>query len=599
MEIASRRWFLGSADDPVTALMRVHRQVHPRASIAPVRHGYTVAERMHKGQVRKSGEEYITHPLAVAGILAELGMDTTTLVAALLHDTVEDTSYDLPTLAGDFGDEVALLVDGVTKLDKAYFGADAEIETLRKMLVKAGEDVRVLVIKLADRLHNMRTLDARSPASRTRIATATLDTLVPLADRLGIQQLKRSLEDAVLRNLEPDAYFEIMCHVANRPTWTRSLDSTIFKVRAHLAKHRINAQVTARDRHAYSIWKDTLAKGEPVAHDLPRILVVVDGPRTDCYTALGALHTLMRPVPGRFKDFIASPKNNLYRSLHTTVVGPDGTRVEVLIRTKSMHHFAEYGIVANFRDPLTAAQLDPQDREEQLAWLHRVVSWQDVADDATRFIDALRCEVSASKIQVFSGGRGLLLPVGSTPVDVAFTIDPMLALALTGASVNGRPVRLSTALNEGDVVEIFTTDEAYAAVRRGPAREWLEFVRSPRARLEISRWYASPETTTFHEAVPAPEGKPERPASIRARLRTGWHAIGLALQAHGRALPHAAVLSAVAQQWDYPDFDAVAVAVADRKLTAADVAAHLIDYVDQPASERLSSMISPAGRRSG
>jgi len=547
-----------------------------------VRRGYVIAEEMHRGQMRKSGEEYITHPLAVARILAELGMDTTTLVAALLHDTVEDTSYDLRTLSEDFGGEVALLVDGVTKLDKAYFGDDAEIETIRKMLVKAGQDVRVLVIKLADRLHNMRTLGARSPASRARIARATLDVLVPLSDRLGIQALKRLLEDSVLATLEPEAYADIDTHVNNRPLWTHTLDTTISDVKLHLRKANIDAEVAPRPRHYYSIWKDTIDKGLPLVYDLPRIVIVVDGSRNDCYTALGTLHSRWHPVPGRFKDFIASPKNNLYRSLHTTVIGPDNKHVEVLIRTIGMHHFAEYGIVANFRDPQSAARLDPRDRTDQLAWLHRVVNWQHVADDASRFLDALRCDLSEAQIQVFtSRGQPVLLPSGSTPVDVAFTVDPDLGHACVAATINGRLAPLSRQLEDGDVVEIVTRDRERASlgIGAGPAREWLDFVKSPQARLEINRWYQNAADTVAADAT----------LTVTGRLKLGRTAIVVALRAQDRFLRDDALLHNVAVQLDYPDLDSMLVAIADHRLTAGEVVDRLITLVDHPMARRAIS----------
>jgi GTP pyrophosphokinase len=562
-------------DDPIGDILRLHRKVHPHSDVRSIRRGYITAERMHRGQMRKSGEEFITHPLAVARILAELGMDTTTLVAALLHDTVEDTSYDLRTLSADFGAEVALLVDGVTKLDKAYFGADAEIETYRKMIVKASQDVRVLVIKLADRLHNMRTLGSRSPASRARIARATLDVLVPLSDRLGIQALKRLLEDSVLETLEPEAYADIHRHVDHRPLFTEVVDRTIADVRVHLRKADIDADVRARPRHYYSIWRDTIAKGRPLSHDLPRIVIIVDGPRNDCYTALGTLHSAWHPVPGRFKDFIASPKNNLYRSLHTTVIGPDDKPIEVLIRTVAMHHFAEYGIVANYRDAQAAARLEVRDRAEQLTWLHRVANWQHVADDASDFIEALRCDLAEAQIQVFTvSGQGVLLPSGSTPVDVAFTVNAELGHACVAATVNGRLVPLSSPLDDGDVVGILTRDHERAPrdTFAGPPREWLEFVKSPQARLEITRWH--------EQAARAKD--PDGPQSIAARLRLGRQALGAALQAHDRYLHDATRLHTIAGELDFPDLDAMFVAIGDRKLAATDIAVRLIALIDNP-----------------
>ena len=399
----------GQGGDPVSELLRAHRHIHPRSDLGLVRKGYKVAEQMHRGQFRKSGDAYITHPLAVARILADLGMDTTTLVAALLHDTVEDTSYTLGKLSEEFGPEVALLVDGVTKFDKVYFGNIAEAETIRKMLLRAGQDVRVLVIKLADRVHNMRTLDARSTASRRRIAGTTKDVLVPLCDRLGIQVLKRELEDMVLWALESEWYSTIDSHVKNRPDRTAFLSQVTRTLQAGLGRAKVDAKISERPRHYYSIWKDTVAlhgralrdgpkaRRDPskLLRDLPRIVIVVDGQRTDCYSALGVVHTTWRPVPGRFKDFIASPKNNLYRSLHTTVLGPNDQPLEVLIRTEPMHRSAEYGIVANFRYPDHLARLSPQAREEQLTWLRRVLDWEDVADGAESFHALLTRQLAA------------------------------------------------------------------------------------------------------------------------------------------------------------------------------------------------------------
>jgi GTP diphosphokinase / guanosine-3',5'-bis(diphosphate) 3'-diphosphatase len=567
-----RRWQLRlplrETGDPVAGLIRAHRRVHARGDVRAIRAAYHKAAEMHRGQMRKSGDEYITHPLAVAEILAELGMDTTTLVAALLHDTVEDTSYTLPALEADFDAGVALLVDGVTKFDKAFFGDTAEVETVRKMLVKAGQDVRVLIIKLADRLHNMRTLDARSPASRVRIARATLDVLVPLCDRLGIQVLKRSLEDTVLYALEPEAFGEIDTYVAGRHRFTRTVDRTVVATRKALAAAHISAHVGPRHRHYYSIWKDTLAQGIPVDHDLPRIVVVVDGPQTDCYTALGTLHAMWRPVPGRFKDFIASPKNNLYRSLHTTVIGPGDRPVEVLIRTEAMHHAAEFGIAANFRDPQAAARLAPPARAEQLAWLHRVVDWQETVDDAAKFIDALRCEIGEQQIHVFTeAGQAVLLPTGATPVDLAYTVDPNLGHVCVGASINGRLAPLSSLLDEGDVVEIITRgNSGPLGGGPGPAREWLEFVRSPQARLEINRWFATPEPV----------------ATVEQRMRLGRATIGLALHEHGRRLVNERPLRDLASDLGYPDVGALLVAVADHRLPATEVANRLVAIVDRP-----------------
>jgi GTP pyrophosphokinase len=550
------------ADDPVIDLLRTHRQIHAHADVNVLRRSYTIAERMHRGQMRKSGEPYITHPLAVAQILAELGMDTTTLVAALLHDTVEDTSYTLPALEAEFGPEVSLLVDGVTKFDKVYFGETAEAETIRKMLVKAGKDVRVLIIKLADRLHNMRTLGARSPASRARIARATNDVLVPLCDRLGIQALKRELEDTVLSNLHPEDFATIDKLVKSRPSWRGFLDRVIGRLQPALTKAKITASVAPRPRHYYSIWKDSRElTREP--HELPRVVIVVDGPQTDCYAALGTVHTTWRPVPGRFKDFIASPKNNLYRSLHTTVLGPDNQPLEVLIRTEDMHRAAEYGIVANFRFPQQTARLTREARGEQLSWLRRMLDWQVVADDAERFLDALRCDLTTNQIHVFTAdGRKVQLPLGSTPVDLAYTLDTELGHSCVGARRSGRLIPLSSRLAEGDVVEVLSQPSATA----GPSREWLSFVKTPHARLQINRWFA--------------DGT--EPATIAHRVKLGRAAVGLALRKRDRGLADDTPLMAVVGELGYPDLEALLVAVAEHRLEADTVVDRMIAVVDRP-----------------
>jgi GTP pyrophosphokinase len=560
-------------DDPVTTLVRTHRAIHPYMDASMLRRGYAIAESMHRGQFRKSGEPYITHPLAVAQILADLGMDTITLVAALLHDTVEDTQYTLQALHGDFGPEVAHLVDGVTKFDKVFYGKDAEAETIRKMIVAAGKDVRVLIIKLADRLHNMRTLDARSPASRARIAHATQDVLVPLSDRLGIQALKREIEDAVLFHLEPEAYTRIDDHIRHRPGWAEYLADVAAQSQAALRRTKVDAAVGARPRHYYSIWKDTVAGGYKVPFDLPRIAVVVDGPETDCYAALGAIHGQWRPVAGRFKDFIASPKNNLYRSLHTTVIGPDDRTVEVLIRTEAMHRLAEYGIAANFRYP------KPGDREElddsdQLAWLRRVLGWEQETTDPSQFLQSLRCDLAEAQIQVFANGRPVVLPAEGTPVDVAYEMGSEVGDYCLAAKINGRLAPLSSPLSEGDVVEIFTEAEGHpefdmTAGPSGPQREWLGFVKSTHAQRQISRWFAE-----HHEPG----------ISIADKVRLGRAAIGLALRQHDRGLASVVPLRQLAEEMGYPDLETLLVAVVDRTVSPDAVVERLIAMVDQRPS---------------
>jgi guanosine-3',5'-bis(diphosphate) 3'-pyrophosphohydrolase len=561
--------FQGHDDDPVTVLTRTHRSIHPSADAGVLRRSYTIAESMHRGQMRKSGEPFITHPLAVAQICATLGMDTTTLVAALLHDTVEDTSYTLEALHSDFGPEVTHLVDGVTKFDKAFYGKAAEAETIRKMIVAAGKDVRVLVIKLADRLHNMRTLGARSPASRARIATATLDVLVPLCDRLGIQALKRDLDDVVLFHLEPDAFARIDEHVKNRPGWSEYLDDVKAKAHTALRRSRVDAEVTVRPRHYYSIWKDTVAGGHTVPFDLPRIAVVVDGPETDCYAALGAIHGQWRPVAGRFKDFIASPKNNLYRSLHTTVTGPDGRLVEVLIRTESMHRYSEYGVATSYRYPKDAETSDSG--ADQLTWLKRVLDWQQETTDATQFLASLRCDLSEAQITVFAHGHAFELPGGSSPVDLAYELSTHQGDQCLAATINGRLAPLSSQLRDGDVVEIFSEADGHVEPEtnapRGPRREWLGFVKSSQAQMQINRYF---------------DEKHEPGISIVDKVRLGRATIGLTLRKHDRGLASEVPLRRLAEELGYPDLETMLVAVCERNLEPDTVVEQLIALVDHP-----------------
>ncbi|HEX6499261.1 MAG TPA: HD domain-containing protein [Micromonosporaceae bacterium] len=552
--------------DAVAELARAHREVHPHADIGSLRAAYRVADEMHRGQMRKSGDPYITHPLAVAVLLARLGMDTTTLVAALLHDTVEDTSYTLGRLREDFGDEVAHLVDGVTKFDKLHLGDAAEAETIRKMLVAAGRDVRVLVIKLADRLHNMQTLDARSPASRARIARATRDVLVPLCDRLGIQLLKRELEDSVLAHLEPEWYSRIHRHVTQRRGREAYLRQVIAMLTVELRRGDVRGTVHERPRHYYSIWRDTVDGGHAEPHDPPRVVVVVSGCPTDCYAALGVVHGLWRPVPGRFKDFVASPKNNLYRSLHTTVLGPEQQPLEVLIRTESMHRSVEYGIVARYRFPTHDPGRVPG---EDLDWLRRMLDWQDIAADPEEFLESLRCDLAEGRIEVLTpDGRRVVLPDDATPVDLAYTLNAETGHRLIGARLNGRLIPLSARLRDGDLVEILTEDDQ--PVPRGPDRNWLRFVRTPQARLQIHQWFSDHDQAAL---------------SLSEKVRRGRAALRAALRRHDRALAREHPLVRLAVRLGYPDPDTMFVAIDDCRLDPEHVADLLIDEVDRPQTD--------------
>jgi len=480
--------------DAIEPLVRAHRAAHPRADLVMLRRAYDVAEELHRGQRRHSGEPFITHPLAVAAILAELGVDTTTLVAALLHDTVEDTVYTLERARAEFGEEVAHLVDGVTKLDKLRFGEAAEAETIRKLILAMARDLRVLVIKLADRVHNMRTLGFQPRHKQERIAMATLDVLVPLADRLGIQVFKRELEDLAFATLQPAAYEATTLLVRERAAQREAyLREVIGHVAPALREAGIKAIMSTRPKHLFSVHQTLLERGGGTTdvYDVARLLIVVSGDAPACYVAMGALHGRWKPVLGRFKDFIAMPKFNLYQSLHTTVIGPHDKLLQVLIRTQAMHRAAEHGIVARLRDSGgrnarrtgTAAAGRPDDLE----WLRRLVGWQQDAPDPGQFLESLRSDLSDHEIVLFSPkGDAITLPEGASPVDFAYALGTGTGHRCVGARVNGQLVSLANALSDGDVVEVLTS----ASEDTGPSKDWLDFVRTPQARLKVRQWFA-------------------------------------------------------------------------------------------------------------
>jgi GTP pyrophosphokinase len=468
-------------------LVRTIRAAHPKADLRPIHRAYEIAEAAHDGQRRRSGDPYITHPLAVTTILAELGMDTTTLVAALLHDTVEDTQTTLSGVREEFGDDVAHLVDGVTKLDKVKYGESAEAETIRKMVVAMARDPRVLVIKLADRLHNMRTLRFLPPEKQERKARETLEIFAPLAHRLGMNTIKWELEDLAFATLYPKRYDEIVRLVADRaPSRDTQLTSVTERVQAELKAARVRATVTGRPKHYYSIYQKMIVRGRDFTdiYDLVGIRVLVDSVR-DCYAALGTIHALWSPVPGRFKDYIAMPKFNMYQSLHTTVIGPEGKPVELQIRTVEMHKRAEYGIAAHwkYKEGGQPGAVGGDD----MAWLRQLLDWQKEAADPGEFLDSLRFDLHSTEVFVFTP-KGDVVPLvsGATAVDFAYAVHTEVGHRCIGARVNGRLVALESVLENGDVVEIFTSKAEGA----GPSRDWLGFVKSPRARNKIRQWFA-------------------------------------------------------------------------------------------------------------
>ncbi|MFF7309453.1 HD domain-containing protein [Streptomyces sp. NPDC008137] len=489
-----RAALLGSAardrlPDAISHVVEAHRAHHPDADLEPLRHAYVLAESSHRGQMRKSGEPYITHPLAVTLILAELGAETTTLTASLLHDTVEDTDVTLDQVRDQFGEEVRYLVDGVTKLEKVDYGAAAESETFRKMLVATGNDVRVMSIKLADRLHNMRTLGVMRPEKQERIAKVTRDVLIPLAERLGVQALKTELEDLVFAILHPEEYAQTReLIVRNAARADDPLAEVADEVRTVLREADIPAEVLIRPRHFVSVHRVSRKRGRLRGSDFGRVLVLVNED-ADCYGVLGELHTCMTPVVSEFKDFIAVPKFNLYQSLHTAVAQENGQVVEVLIRTHQMHKVAEAGVVA-LGNPYAPAPDDPADGERidptRPGWLSRLLDWQEAAPDPDHFWSTLREDLAQDReITVFRPDGGTIgLPDGATCVDAAYAQYGEDAHACIGARVNGRLATLSTVLKDGDTVQLLMGQDPASE----PSREWLEHAHTPAARIAIQRW---------------------------------------------------------------------------------------------------------------
>jgi GTP diphosphokinase / guanosine-3',5'-bis(diphosphate) 3'-diphosphatase len=547
----------GGANPVLDPLIKTVRATHPKADVRLIERAYDVAARKHAGQVRKSGDPFITHPLAVATILAELGMNSETLCAALLHDTIEDTDYTLAELRREFGEDVADLVDGVTKLDKVKYGDAAQAETVRKMVVAMSRDIRVLVIKLADRLHNMRTLRYLPREKQEQKSREVLEIFAPLAHRLGMNTVKWELEDLAFSMLFPKRYDEIARLVSERaPRRDVFLQDVIEYVSADLREAKIKARVTGRPKHYYSVYQKMIARnvGFDDIYDLVGIRVLVDSVR-DCYAVLGTVHARWNPVPGRFKDYIAMPKFNLYQSLHTTVIGPEGKPVELQIRTWGMHRRAEYGVAAHWKykeETMAGGGRGTAD----LAWLRQLVDWQRETTDPAEFLDSLRFDLGAGEVYVFTPrGEVIALPQGATPVDFAYAIHTEVGHRTIGARVNGRLVALESTLNNGDTVEIFTSKAQDAA----PSRDWLQFVKSARARNKIRHWFSKERREAAAES-----GK----AAIARAMRKQ----GLPLQ----RLATADALLGVAHDLRYVDLSALYTAIGEGHVSAQSVVAKLV-----------------------
>ena len=581
------------SDDPLNPLlpiMQACRNHHPDEDLSILERAYRRAVIQHSSQRRKSGEPYIIHPLAVAQILADLGMGPLVVAAGLLHDTVEDTDYTLDECRAEFGDTVTGLVDGVTKLSKMEYGDSAQAETIRKMVVAMSRDVRVLVVKLSDRVHNARTWRYVKSSSAQKKARETLDVYAPLANRLGMNAIKTELEELSFKVLYPKIYNEIVVLVARRAGQRDVyLAQILAEINEDLDAQHIKAYVTGRPKDYFSIYQKMIVRGHDFAniYDLVGVRIIVDTIR-DCYAALGAVHARWSPVPGRFEDYIAMPKLNMYQSLHTTVVGPGGKPVEIQIRTWDMHRRAEFGIAAHWKykengqagralstpdkSDLKRGSDDNQELSEadNLKWIQQLADWTSETPDSNEFLGSLKEDLGAAEVYVFTPkGKIVSLPASATPVDFAYAVHTEVGHRTMGARVNGRLVPLDTKLENGDTVEVLTSKSDNA----GPSRDWLSFVKSPKARNKIRQWFSKERRT---EAIE--EGRDELTRAMRKRNLP----IGTLLTTQA--------LVGVADELNFPNPDAVFAAIGDGQISTQNVIAHLVkdagsDEVDEEVEQ--------------
>ena len=563
--------------EEVAPLIATFRAVHPRANTSLITRAYEVAAEAHRNQVRKSGEPYINHPLAVAKIVADLGLDDITIAAALLHDGVEDTQLTLDQVSAEFGAEVGEIVDGVTKLERVQFDSREaqQAATMRKMLVAMAKDVRVLIIKLSDRLHNMATVAALPEAKQERIARETIDIYAPLAHRLGMQDMKTQLEDLAFAALHPKRFAEIDHMVSTRtPERDVYLAQVLEQVRDRLAELRITAEVTGRPKHLWSIYEKMVVKGKEFddIFDLVGIRVRVDTVK-DCYAALGSIHATWKPVQGRFKDYIAMPKFNLYQSLHTTVVGPQGKTVEVQIRTREMHQRAEFGVAAHwsYKDDGTSSDMP---------WLSRIIDWEKETSDPSAFMETLKVDLEQDEVYIFTPkGKVITLPAGATAIDFAYSIHTEVGHACIGARVNGRLIPLDTKLSSGDTIEIFTSKVEGA----GPSRDWLKIVATPRAQNKIRQWFSRERREDAIET-----GRDDLVKALRRE--------GLPVQ----KILATNLLAEVATEINYADLDALHAAVGENHVSAKSVASRVARHLrggEADREEQLPTTVRSPRRR--
>lgn len=547
---------------------------HPGSEVSEIIRAYQTADYLHRTQNRKSGEQYITHPIAVAGLLADLGMTSSTLIAALLHDTVEDTEYDLSHLRVDFGDEIANLVDGVTKLDKVKYGQASASETVRKMVVAMARDIRVLVIKLVDRQHNMRTLSFLPLEKQEQKARETLEIYAPLAHRLGMNSVKWELEDLAFASLYPKMSDEIARLVSQRaPARDENLQTIVDLVDSDFAENNIKATVSGRPKHLYSIYQKMIVRGKDFddIYDLIGVRILVDSVQ-DCYATLGIIHNRWNPVPGRFKDYIAMPKFTMYQSLHTTVIGPNGKPVEFQIRTQEMHRAAEYGVASHWRYKLD--KVAGKDGPDDLGWVRQLLDWQRETEDPGDFLDSLRDDLGAAEVYVFTPkGEVLALPAGSTPIDFAYSVHTEVGNRCVGSRINGKLAPLDTKLANGDNVEIITNKSDTA----GPSRDWISIVASARAKSKIKAWFSKERREEAIETGKESIVRAMKKAGVPLRLLTN------------------SMLNTLAVESNYADVSALYAAVGEGHLGAQTVVTRLTASLggDEGVIEDASETVLP------
>ena len=553
-------------------ILRV-KKYHPSDDISLIEKAYKVASEAHKDQLRKSGEPYIIHPLYVAIILADLEMDKETIAAGLLHDVVEDTIMTEQEIREQFGDEVALLVDGVTKLQKLQFTGNGDqpdrlemqAENLRKMFLAMAKDIRVILIKLADRLHNMRTLKYQKPESQQRIARETLDIYAPIAQRLGISKIKVELDDLSLKYLEPEAYYDLVDKIAVRKNVREKyIQSIVDEVSEHIKNAGIKAQIDGRVKHFFSIYKKMKNQNKTIdqIYDLFAVRIIVDTVK-DCYAALGVIHEMYKPIPGRFKDYIAMPKENMYQSLHTTLIGTNGQPFEIQIRTFEMHKAAEYGIAAHwkYKEASDGKKADDSE-EEKLTWLRQILEWQRDMSDNKEFMKLLKSDLDLFSDSVYCftpSGEVKNLPAGSTPIDFAYSIHSAVGNKMIGARVNGKLVTIDYEIKNGDQIEILTSQNS-----KGPSRDWLNVVKSTQAKNKINQWFKN-------------EFKEENIVKGKELLNNYCRARGINIQ----NLMKPDYTEAIMRKYGFRDWDAVLAAIGHGGLKEGQIINKMMEFYEK------------------